>query len=654
MKKSLGVLICLLLILSLGFVSAGWFGDFWKKISGGVTEDSDLEACIGEGGVLPGEIGVGPIFGMDCCEGLKAIAPKSIEVGGIVASSQEAGLVCYPCGDRICNDSYEDKYNCPEDCAITCTDSDGGKNYSVQGSICTTIYVSPNVIPAAACTIDECIYPDCDGCADQLLEHYCENGKAKSEIVNCSNKCESGACVGNPTCTDSDGGKNYYENGTMFVSSGVENYISNDFCVNPIYCEVVSNQEGSIISNQVSNCPKDKYDQSATIVGTCHICGQKEDTTSCLGNDCFVNEFFCFGSSITGYDADADVYFRCPNGCVNGACIVSNQTIKCYKDSDCGKTDIEYYCDGDALCYNETVSTCLNAGTVDSYCTDVYGGSCVSCPNGCVEDAYVTKKINVASAIGYNYPGCNEYDVDGVFGDYEKFHNASSSTYISKGTKIGQAVNYIPPSTFNYEWFRTYMWFDTSSIPDSVSLTNATLHLYCSVYDIQWGFNVTVLEGTQGSGNLTTSSFNDFVGWDYSPPWTNDVTVLGTNGSFPGVGHGWFQISLDDTSTINKTGNTFYALLSSRDIDSDDPVTDTETVTFSVSNTYLNVTYEEPASCAYSEPENENIQVSDDYQITPKKRSVGKFKELSIRVMCKITHPFSKNNYNRCASNFLE
>jgi hypothetical protein len=50
MKKSLVFLLCFVLILSLTFVSAGWFGDFFDKITGKVSESEDFgEELFSEG-----------------------------------------------------------------------------------------------------------------------------------------------------------------------------------------------------------------------------------------------------------------------------------------------------------------------------------------------------------------------------------------------------------------------------------------------------------------------------------------------------------------------------------------------------------------------------------------------------------------------------
>jgi len=42
-KKSLVILICLVLILSLSFASASWFSDFWGKITGKEIQQIEIQ-----------------------------------------------------------------------------------------------------------------------------------------------------------------------------------------------------------------------------------------------------------------------------------------------------------------------------------------------------------------------------------------------------------------------------------------------------------------------------------------------------------------------------------------------------------------------------------------------------------------------------------
>ena len=72
--------------------------------------------------------------------------------------------------------------NCIGPTDYKCTDSDGGKNYYVKGSI----------IDALGFT-----YSDMCMANNILLEHYCENNNATDEYYTCPNDyiCQDGACI---------------------------------------------------------------------------------------------------------------------------------------------------------------------------------------------------------------------------------------------------------------------------------------------------------------------------------------------------------------------------------------------------------------------------------------------------------------------------
>ncbi len=99
-----------------------------------------------------------------------------------------------------------------------CTDSDGGKNYYVKGSITFTTSEYPDRyhISTDSCCDNE----DCSGRTSEagptVLEYFCDNGKYRRVPFKCPNGCQDGACLKAPVvsnCTDSDGGLNYYVRG---------------------------------------------------------------------------------------------------------------------------------------------------------------------------------------------------------------------------------------------------------------------------------------------------------------------------------------------------------------------------------------------------------------------------------------------------------
>ncbi|MAG91862.1 hypothetical protein CMO83_04245 [Candidatus Woesearchaeota archaeon] len=101
----------------------------------------------------------------------------------------------------------------------SCTDSDGGKEYYVRGTLNFN---------------NRETYTDFCNIRGQLNEMYCVFNKTKwvryntgytSTEYNCPNGCQDGACLRSgsnttPICTDSDGGKNYYEKGYLTYERG--------------------------------------------------------------------------------------------------------------------------------------------------------------------------------------------------------------------------------------------------------------------------------------------------------------------------------------------------------------------------------------------------------------------------------------------------
>jgi hypothetical protein len=95
-----------------------------------------------------------------------------------------------------------------------CTDSDGGYSPNVKGTV-----TYKNAEGVQSSVTDSCI-------GNTVMEAVCDyNGYAyNGKTANCANNCSNGACVNiasiNKTCTDSDGGMNYYVKGTTTDSLG--------------------------------------------------------------------------------------------------------------------------------------------------------------------------------------------------------------------------------------------------------------------------------------------------------------------------------------------------------------------------------------------------------------------------------------------------
>lgn len=163
---------------------------------------------------------------------------------------------------------------------VTCTDSDGGKDYYVKGCInngvCDTCGLRSDVPVDGGYDLTEREYcKDEDNCV--LFEVFCIEsdttyGSYGSEDYRCPNGCENGACINvtGDKCFDSDGGINYYVKGYVTY----EGYVQN----------------GELVK---------EYDKCAKDAG---------------GND-VLQERYCVGDGIGMID------YPCRYGCVDGACL---------------------------------------------------------------------------------------------------------------------------------------------------------------------------------------------------------------------------------------------------------------------------------------------------------------------------------------------
>jgi len=157
-------------------------------------------------------------------------SPYSIYLGGRQTACYEGRLYEYydscwnsaELNERRCSggSSYPGSYNV--ECALgcvdgacakpACSDTDGGKNYYVKGVVTSS----------AGAKGDFCLGSE----SNILYESYCdENGDIATEQYNCmseNKECGDGRCIvvgREPICQDSDGGKNYFEEGVATLGS---------------------------------------------------------------------------------------------------------------------------------------------------------------------------------------------------------------------------------------------------------------------------------------------------------------------------------------------------------------------------------------------------------------------------------------------------
>ena len=104
----------------------------------------------------------------------------------------------------------------------SCSDSDGGYNVEVFGEV--SGYINGQAYSYTDICLDN----------DLVLEYYCSGTTPMGSNHSCAlngSVCSGGECVSGPSCTDSDGGINYYEQGTVFeVYQNGTNKTFTDFC----------------------------------------------------------------------------------------------------------------------------------------------------------------------------------------------------------------------------------------------------------------------------------------------------------------------------------------------------------------------------------------------------------------------------------------
>jgi|GEM_PF-3343122 len=188
----------------------------------------------------------------------------------------------------------------PKVYSATCTDSDGGIELFVKGSV---------VDPLKGTYTDECYTDDNNYPNRGVIEKYCESNNEREKYYNCSGGCKNGACV-TPACK---------------FSVGISKTDFTDCIYNEVGCKPAYDLNGDGVYTIIGDVPC--YNETATV--TC--------TDSDGGLNYYVKgnaikegwdeiQDFCVSSvklseSICNNDGNpANVQYDCLNGCENGGC----------------------------------------------------------------------------------------------------------------------------------------------------------------------------------------------------------------------------------------------------------------------------------------------------------------------------------------------
>lgn len=318
-----------------------------------------------------------------------------------------------------------------------CTDSDGGLNYGVKG---TVIY-----------NLNGDVVNDYCHANGNLIENYCgDTGILGGYPYDCSREgkiCVDGACVANttqPNCTDSDGGLDYFKKGTIngISEEGVA-YSKEDYCppIGDVNYGVL--QEYGCTGNGISSvtgykCPHGCNDGAC--VELSGSCSQAEyGKKRCI----FYDELrggpahwlqTCKGLAWVNEK-------ECPNGCEDGACI--NLSQQCVNKCGNGVCD-ENVCTGTNCPCAETSDDCPQDCAVNKdYCGDGVCGvneTCVLCENDC---GFCGDYYEMPLAKGWNLvsPLTKKVSVNDVaecaFGEIYEWSPSKQTYLVTKKTLIG-------------------------------------------------------------------------------------------------------------------------------------------------------------------------------------------------------------------------
>jgi len=200
-KQFLVFIFLFVIVLSVAFVSAGFFSDLWNRAASNSQQFSPY-TCENIGSLAD--------VNLDGKVNLIDMAFVKSKDGCNVSDYENCGRFDIN-GDGSVNlidmALVKSLNGCVPQVQQFCVDTDGGKNYFTKGTLTNS-----------SGTFDD----KCEGLTgDGLSEQYCSGNISLTEYKSCYSLgnyyCSNGACVLNQTatCTDTDGGKNYYVKGTL-------------------------------------------------------------------------------------------------------------------------------------------------------------------------------------------------------------------------------------------------------------------------------------------------------------------------------------------------------------------------------------------------------------------------------------------------------
>lgn len=149
--------------------------------------------------------------------------------------------------------------------------------------------------------------------------------------------------------------------------------------------------------------------------------------------------------------------------------------------------------------------------------------------------------------------------------DFTDFNTAWAATTGSKADTIGTSmvgVYQASVSPYNYYIWRSFLYFDTSAIPDTATITAATLYLYGSSKQVLDDSNINILNPISSTYPHDPMQATDYNKDDYGT--TSGGAILGS--AWSTSGYNAINLNATGLTWISKTGYTKFALRNGFDI----------------------------------------------------------------------------------------
>jgi len=172
-----------------------------------------------------------------------------------------------------------------------------------------------------------------------------------------------------------------------------------------------------------------------------------------------------------------------------------------------------------------------------------------------VPDAHASSNTRVFTSLTYD--GYCEYHTST---DYETVHDAATADArddITEENFVGQGLAYYI--------YRSYLYFDTSLLPDNANITSVVLSIYISNDYSYTDFNVTVQSGQPTYPHIPLQLSDYYYGY-----YTGNGGSRNTS-EISGAGYWNITLNSEGRSWIQTDGITKLCLRSSRDINSQEP-----------------------------------------------------------------------------------